>query len=64
MFGGNTPLETKEGKRNLLLDDPCFTELRDKLRLLKELLFLVEKAIPGTSETLPTEHGITGFILA
>jgi len=62
---GNSPLATNGGNKNLTrVDDPCFTELLDKLGVVKELLFLLKKQVSGTSGTLPTEHGITEFMLA
>jgi hypothetical protein len=45
------------------VDGVTFVGFLDKLNLVKQLFFLVVNAVPGISETLLIEHGITGIIL-
>lgn len=63
MYNGNNLIEVEKGKRKLWGDKVCLAEFLEKLNLVKELVFLEVKAVPGKTETLLIEYGTTGVIL-
>lgn len=63
MYNGNNLIEVEKGKSKLWGDRVCLADFLEKLNLVKVLVFLAVKAVPGNIETLLIEYGITGVIL-
>lgn len=63
LYNGNNLIEVEKGKRKLWGDRVCLADFLEKLNLVKVLVFLAVRAVPGNTETLLIEYGVTGIIL-